>query len=99
MTHARFALALILAALIAGPMQATILSFDITSLPDEPYEMAIAEIKKAEAAATSLSLAWDELETPEGTYGPEFDWPTIANDFYSSANISLTLTFLVIDTN
>lgn len=82
----------------AGAERVT-LSIDITTMPDEPFEDAVALIKRAGAEATSLSLFWDDLEPSPGNYAPEFDWPTIANAYYPTEDLSLTLTFSVIDTN
>ncbi|MEM7497958.1 MAG: hypothetical protein AAF371_08195 [Pseudomonadota bacterium] len=74
------------------------LSIDVTQPAGEPYETAIALIRDAGAGATSLSLFWDDLERIEGRYSPEIDWPALANAYYPSAGLSLTLTFSVIDT-
>lgn len=97
---ARMFKALILAICMQLPSTATAfqLSIDITQVPGEPYEDAIAIIKRAGADATSLSVFWDDLEQIEGRYSPTTDWPAIANTYYSSIDMPLTLTFSVIDT-
>lgn len=74
------------------------LSIDITELPDEPFEDAVARAKEAGAEVTSLSLLWDDLEDSTGGYNPAFDWPSLANAYYPSEGLALTLTFSVIDT-
>lgn len=88
----------LLAAMLATASQAADLSIDITQTADEPYENAVALVKQAGATATSLSLFWDELEPVPGQYSADPDWPAIANAYYPSEGMRLTLTFSVIDT-
>lgn len=74
------------------------LSIDITELPSEPFETAVAMVKQAGADVTSLSLFWDDLEDAGGVYAPAFDWPSLANAYYPSEGMAVSLTFSVIDT-
>ena len=91
-------LAPVVAIVLASSAGAFDLSIDVTHPPAEHYEDAIAIIKEARATATSLSIFWDDLEPTEGRYAPEFDWPAIANLYYPTEALSLSLTFSVIDT-
>ncbi len=75
-----------------------VLSIDITLAPGEPYENAVAAIGDLGAKTTSLSLMWDDLERVPGEYSPKDDWPAIANLYFSTTDLALTLTFSVIDT-
>ena len=93
----RLAALLCLAAFPAWAEPPAILSVDITPRADEDYQRSIDIIKSMGATATSLSLAWDELE-PAGTYAPADDWPAIANSYYPAQGMALNLTFSVIDT-
>lgn len=49
--------------------------------------------------ATSLLLAWDDLETSPGVFAPTTDWLGIANGFYPLSGTKLALTITTIDTN
>lgn len=89
------ALLVMTAPLAAEPF---VLSIDVTTAPDEPYEDAIGAIRSAGAGATSLSLFWDEFGAAGDGYAPQTDWPAIANLYYPGEGIGLTLTFSVIDT-
>lgn len=85
--------------LLAQPVAAgPVLSVDITLGQGEPYENAIAAVKKLGATATSLSLMWDDLEQTPGTYSPKDDWPSIANIYFPTTGLTFNLTFSVIDT-
>ena len=85
--------------MMAGAVAADpILSIDITTLPTEDYAAAVDLVRKAGAGATSLSIMWDEAETEPGVYAPAFDWPAIANAYYPSVDMALSLTLSLIDT-
>lgn len=61
------------------------------------YGAVLAAMDALGARATALSLAWDLLEA-DGAYAADPDWPAIAEAVYPPRNLSLHLTFAVIDT-
>lgn len=91
-------LAQVLAIAAPGQAQTVPLSVDITAAAGEPWEDAVAIAREAGASVTSLSLFWDEIEPGGAGYAPAFDWPAIANAYYPSEGLALTVTFSVIDT-
>lgn len=73
------------------------LSIDVTEGQDGDFGRAFEAALGAGMDATSLSLPWDEIEHAPGEYANPF--PSIANAFYPSHGVSLSLTLSVIDTN
>lgn len=61
------------------------------------YGEVLAAIDAIGAAATSLTLYWDDLQQG-GAYVADPDWPVIAQAVYPPRDIKIQLTFAVIDT-
>jgi hypothetical protein len=76
-----------------------VLSIDITISSNNDYDYAFALAQSAGAEDTSLSLQWDDLEPTPGQYGSDPNWLEIANTFYPSQNVAISLTLAPIDTN
>ena len=74
------------------------LSMDITEASGEDFESAVTAAQSLGAQATSLSVYWDELETAPGVYNPDPNWLAIANLFYPTKDMRVSLAISVIDT-
>ncbi len=74
-----------------------VLSIAITESSGDDFDADVRQVRKTGARATSLTLFWDEADQ-NGTYAPEFDWPSIANGYYPGRGLSLIITLSVIDT-
>ena len=61
------------------------------------YGEVLSAIDAIGAEATSLTLFWDDLQQ-DGHYNADPDWPVIAQTVYPPKDISIQLTFAVIDT-
>ncbi|MEP5761364.1 MAG: hypothetical protein ABJ327_19010 [Litoreibacter sp.] len=61
------------------------------------YGEVLSAIDAIGAEATSLTLYWDDLQQ-DGDYIADPDWPVIAQTVYPPKDISIQLTFAVIDT-
>lgn len=61
------------------------------------YGEVLSAIDAIGADATSLTLYWDDLQK-DGDYIADPDWPVIAQTVYPPNDISIQLTFAVIDT-
>ena len=83
---------------IALPKGKRILSISITEPEDNDFDGAISLAKAAGLQATSLSLAWDDLEIAPGVFQPPIDWLAIANAYYPTQKIALCLEINPIDT-
>lgn len=90
---------LVLAALLAfaAPAWAQTFGISITESNSGDYDLDVNQALSTEASATSLTLFWDEADK-NGSYAPDFDWPTIANSYYPGKGVSLVLSLAVIDT-
>lgn len=82
---------------ISVPGAAQTLGISITESNRGDYDADVNQALSAGAKATSLTLFWDEADQ-NGSYAPEFDWPSIANGYYPAKGISLVLSLAVIDT-
>lgn len=76
-----------------GPL----LSIAGTEAQGQDYGGVLEALHDVGAEATSLTLYWDELER-SGVYGPDPDWPAIANAVYPAQGLAITLNIAVIDT-
>ncbi|MFQ5568475.1 MAG: hypothetical protein ACE5G0_02300 [Rhodothermales bacterium] len=88
-----------------GPAQQVIprgnrvLSLDVTMAERNDFGADFARAQEAGAHATSLSLAWDDLEPAPETYTPDPNFLAIANAFYPAQNTQIDLMIGPIDTN
>ncbi len=83
----------------AKPKGERLLSIEATEAADKDYDRSFALAREAGMQVTSLSLAWDDLETSPGQYGMEPNFLEIANMFYPSQGVAISLTLAPIDTN
>ncbi len=88
---------IILLAAFSAPLSAATFAIAINDRADDDFNAGVQDALAAGADATSLTLFWDELEK-DGVYAPEFDWPTIANQYYPGVGLSLILSIPLVDT-
>ncbi|MGB8813329.1 MAG: hypothetical protein WCC57_09090 [Paracoccaceae bacterium] len=89
---------LLLLALCPAPVRAEqTLSVAVTMAQDRDFIQAMLAAQKIGAQATTLSLFWDETMV-DGHYAPARDWSTVANSFYPTIRVKLSLVLSVIDT-
>jgi hypothetical protein len=81
------------------PKGERLLSIDLTMSSDDDFGKAFTLAREAGMQVTSLSLAWDDLESSPGQYGSDPNWLEIANLFYSEQGVPISLTLTPIDTN
>jgi hypothetical protein len=81
------------------PRGERLLSIEATEAADNDYDRSFALAQEAGMQVTSLSLAWDELETSTERYGMTPNFLEIANAFYPSQGVAISLTLAPIDTN
>lgn len=81
------------------PKGQRVLAISISDRADGNFNDAFAEARTMGMEATSLSLAWDDLEVAPGVYDPEIDFLEIAADYYPPRATRLLLTINPIDTN
>lgn len=67
------------------------LSVDITMAEDGDYLGAVAQIRRVGASTTSVSLAWDDIETAPEVFLPEKDYLAIANSVYPTQGLGVAL--------
>ncbi len=76
-----------------------LLGISISDRADGDFGTAYAQARAAGMQVTSLSLAWDDLETAPGVYAPDPDFLAIAASFYPTGGTKLVLGINPIDTN
>ncbi len=82
----------------AVPKGERILSIDVTEADDSDFDTALNQAKAAGADTISLTVFWDDIEISPETYEPDPNWLEIANLYYPSKDMQVTLTLPVIDT-
>lgn len=81
------------------PRDGRILSMDITEDQSGDFDAPFNLAKSAGMQATTLSVFWDEIETAPGEFEPDPNWLAIANLYYPSQEVMISLAISVIDTN
>lgn len=81
------------------PRGQRVLGISISDRADGDFNDAFEEARAAGMQATSLSLAWDDLEVAPGVYDPEIDFLDIAAGYYPARETRLLLAINPIDTN
>jgi len=81
------------------PSAGRLLGIDVSSAEGEEYDQAFKLARQTGMQFTSLSIAWDEIETRPGEFAPDPNWLSIANSYYPAQGVPLALTITPIDTN
>lgn len=76
-----------------------VLGVAISDRADGGFNEAFLEAVDAGMQATSLPLAWDDLEVQPGVYAPAIDYLAIASSYYGPRGTRLLLEINPIDTN
>jgi hypothetical protein len=75
-----------------------VLGIDVIEAEDGDYDAAMDIVQSVGAEVVSLSVFWDEIETEPMEYRPDPNWLEIANTYYSSRGVQVSLVISVIDT-
>ncbi|MEZ5176147.1 MAG: lipoprotein [Acidimicrobiia bacterium] len=62
------------------------------------FEVTYPLVKATGVGATSLHLPWDKVESVPGVLAPEPDYLSIADSFYPTDHIAVSLSLAVVDT-
>jgi hypothetical protein len=81
-----------------APKGQRLLGVSITESETEGFASAIARAQAAGMQTTSLALAWDDLESAPGVFGSNPDWLAIADAYYPSIGVAISLEINPIDT-
>ena len=81
------------------PLGNRILSMDATEAADNDYDAALQRAKAVGVTAVTLTVYWDDIETEPGVYNPDPNWLEVANLYYPTQNVVVSLAISVIDTN
>jgi hypothetical protein len=84
-------------AVFVVPRGSRLLGIDVTAPADDDYHGALLRSQAAGSDVVSLSLPWDEIEVAPGRY--ENPFLEIANAYFPSQGIIVTLVIAPIDTN
>ena len=76
-----------------------ILNISVTEAAGEEFDVALTLAQSVGAQAVPLSVYWDELETSPEVFNPDPNWLEIANIYYPTKDLQVSLTISVIDTN
>ncbi|HID54024.1 MAG TPA: hypothetical protein EYP41_18555 [Anaerolineae bacterium] len=83
----------------AAPRDGRTLSLDVTEAADNDFDAALQRAKAVGVTAVTLTVYWDEIETEPGVHNPNPNWLEIANLYYPTQEVAVSLTISVIDTN
>lgn len=82
----------------AKPKGNRTLEIHINEAENGDYDQAAEKAKAAGAESVSLSVFWDEIETAPGVYQPDPNYLEIANLYYPSQQLAVSLVISVLDT-
>lgn len=83
----------------AVPLGSRTLSMDVTEAADGDFDAALQRVKTVGVTAVTLTVYWDDIEREPGVYNPDPNWLEIANSYYPTQDVAVSLTISVIDTN
>lgn len=75
-----------------------ILELDANAAQNQDFDQAMDLARDLGAESIRLSVFWDDIETEPGVYNPDPNWLAIANQYYSSQKLAISLTISVLDT-
>ena len=75
-----------------------ILELDANASQNQDFDQAMDLARDLGAEFIRLSVFWDDIETEPGIYNPDPNWLAIANQYYSSHDLAISLTISVLDT-
>jgi len=81
-----------------SPKGQRILELDANAPENENYDSAMDLARELGAESIRLSVYWDDIEIKPGVYNPDPNWLAIANQYYSSQGLAISLTISVLDT-
>ncbi|MHA7819952.1 MAG: hypothetical protein ACX930_09930 [Erythrobacter sp.] len=76
-----------------------VLGISPTEREADDFNPVVDLLLAAGCSNATLSLYWDEIETAPGVYDPQPNFAQIANQYYPSRNVSLSVSIVGIDTN
>ncbi len=75
-----------------------ILELDANASQNQDFDQAMDLARDLGAEFIRISVFWDDIETEPGIYNPDPNWLAIANQYYSSHDLAISLTISVLDT-
>lgn len=82
----------------AKPRGTRVLEMHLNESETGSFDQAVEKAKSAGANSASLSIFWDEIETTPGSYKPDPNLLRIANQYYPSQDMRVSLVISVLDT-
>lgn len=83
----------------AAPLEGRTFGVHPTPRQAEDFNVVADRVEALHGEVVAVSFAWDELETAPGVFGATPNFLRIANDFYRTRTLRLSLALAVIDTN
>jgi len=75
------------------------LELHLNTAENENFEQSVRKAQALGAESVSLSIYWDDYEISPGVYQPDQDWLEIANAYYPTQDLQVSLVISVLDTS